>query len=185
MSLYISFLKDIIRLLGEILKELELTEGRATGIPTIQKKLRENGSAPATIETNDERSFFLIDIPCHPDFVGDDLSQVMSQVERADNKAFNEKLSQVVSQVVSQVKGADMEQVVAVFISLQKAMSMVELMEKFGQVNRTRFKRTCLDILINIGLATPTVPDKPNSRFQKYVLTEKGKSLIESVKKWK
>lgn len=175
------------RRLGEFLKELGLTEGRATGIPTIQKKLRENGSAPATIETNDERSFFMIDIPCHPDFVGDDLSQVvsqvMSQVEHIDNKDFNEKLSQVVSQVVSQVKGADLEQVIAVFISLQKAMSMAELMEKFGQVNRTRFKRTCLDILIHTGLATPTVPDKPNSRFQKYVLTEKGKSIIESVKR--
>lgn len=170
------------RRLGEFLKELGLTEGRATGIPTIQKKLRENGSAPATIETNDERSFFLIDIPCHPDFVGDDLSQVMSQVEHADNKDFNEKLSQVVSQVVSQVKGADLEQVIAVFISLQKAMSMAELMEMFGQVNRTRFKRTCLDILINTGLVTPTVPDKPNSRFQKYVLTEKGKQLLSECK---
>lgn len=31
------------RRLGEFLKELDLTEGRATGIPTIQKKLRENG----------------------------------------------------------------------------------------------------------------------------------------------
>lgn len=127
-----------------------------------------------TIETNEERSFFLIDIPCHPDFVGDDLSQVVSQVT-----------SQVVSQVVSQVKGADLEQVVKVFISLQKAISMAELMEMFSQVNRTRFKRTCLDILIQTGLATPTVPDKPNSRFQKYVLTEKGKSLIESVNKQK
>ena len=32
------------RRLGDFLKELNLTEGRATGIPTIQKKLRENGS---------------------------------------------------------------------------------------------------------------------------------------------
>ena len=58
------------RRLGEFLKELDLTEGRATGIPTIQEELRENGSSPATIETDEERTFFLIDIPCHPDFIG-------------------------------------------------------------------------------------------------------------------
>lgn len=62
---------------------------------------------------------------------------------------------------------------------------MAELMQMFRQVNRGRFKRTCLDLLIQTGLATPTIPDKPNSRFQKYVLTEKGKSLIESVNKQK
>lgn len=56
------------RRLGEFLKELELTEGRATGIPTIQQKLKENGSPRATIETDEERTFFLIDIPCNPYF---------------------------------------------------------------------------------------------------------------------
>ncbi len=59
------------RRLGEFLKELDLTEGRATGIPTIQDELRDNGSPQATIETDDERSYFLIDIPCHPDFIND------------------------------------------------------------------------------------------------------------------
>ena len=59
------------RRLGEFLKELDLTEGRATGIPTIQDELRRNGSPQATIETDDARSFFLIDIPCHPDFIAD------------------------------------------------------------------------------------------------------------------
>lgn len=53
------------RNLGEYLKELNLTEGRATGIPTIQKELQINGSPSATIETDEERSYFLIDIPCH------------------------------------------------------------------------------------------------------------------------
>lgn len=152
-------------------------------IPSFQRGYRwEEKFNGYAIETNEERSFFLIDIPCHPDFVGDDLSQVVSQVmpqvERADIKELNANLSQV----VSQVKGADLEQVVEVFILLQKAMSMAELMQKFRQVNRTRFKRTCLDILIQTGLATPTVPDKPNSRFQKYVLTEKGKQLLSECK---
>ena len=57
------------RRLGEFLKELELTEGRATGIPTIQDELRDNGSPQAVIETDEERSYFLIDIPCHPNFI--------------------------------------------------------------------------------------------------------------------
>lgn len=39
------------RRLGDFLKELDLTEGRATGIPTIQKSLRENGSDKAVIKT--------------------------------------------------------------------------------------------------------------------------------------
>ena len=67
------------RRLGEFLKELDLTEGRATGIPTIQKALADNGSPKATIETDEGRTFFLMDIPCHPDFVGD--VQVNVQVD--------------------------------------------------------------------------------------------------------
>lgn len=55
--------------LGDCLKELNLTEGRATGIPTIQDELRANGSSLATIETDEERSFFLIDLPCQSDMV--------------------------------------------------------------------------------------------------------------------
>jgi len=57
------------RRLGEFLKELDLTEGRATGIPTIQDELQANGSPVAKIETDEERTYFLIDIPCHPDFI--------------------------------------------------------------------------------------------------------------------
>ena len=56
------------RRLGDFLKELNLSEGRATGIPTIQDELRKNGSAPARIETDDERSYFLLEIPCRDGF---------------------------------------------------------------------------------------------------------------------
>ena len=62
------------RRLGEFLKELDLTEGRATGIPTIQEELEANGSPAAMIETDDERTYFLIDIPCHPYFVNKEIA---------------------------------------------------------------------------------------------------------------
>ena len=53
------------RRLGEYLKELDLTEGRSTGIPTIQNVLENNGSPRASVVTDDERTFFRITIPCH------------------------------------------------------------------------------------------------------------------------
>ena len=170
------------RRLGEFLKELELTEGRATGIPTIQRKLKNNGSASATIETDEDRAYFLIDIPCHPDFVEEDLSQVLSNVvsyvDILDNKQLKQKLSYVVSYVMSYVNGANLEYIFKVFVALQKETSLTELVAMYGQTNRSRFKRTTIDILIQTGLATPTILDKPKSRNQKYVLTEAGRQLI-------
>lgn len=53
------------RRLGEYLKELDLTEGRSTGIPTIQKELEKNGSPRAIVVTDEDRTFFRITIPCH------------------------------------------------------------------------------------------------------------------------
>ena len=69
------------RRLGEFLKELDLTEGRATGIPTVQEELEANGSPRATIETDEERTYFLIDIPCHPYFAKKEIEIYTSGVK--------------------------------------------------------------------------------------------------------
>ena len=42
-----------------------MTEGRSTGIPTIQNVLVNNGSPRANVVTDEERTFFRITIPCH------------------------------------------------------------------------------------------------------------------------
>jgi ATP-dependent DNA helicase RecG len=45
--------------IGEFLKELKLTEGKGTGIPTIKRALEMNGYQPASYDTDgDERRFF-------------------------------------------------------------------------------------------------------------------------------
>jgi len=178
------------RRLGEFLKELELTEGRATGIPTIQSKLKTNGSPSASIDTDENRAYFMIDIPCHPDFRNDDLSQVVSQVvsqvEMVDIKAIKDRLYQVVYQVVYQDayqdknlnQEIDLDLLYKVLVMVETPISKMELMKKLEIANRSRFKRKCLDILIQSLLVTPTIPDKPNSKYQKYTLTDKGRELI-------
>ena len=62
------------------LKELQMSEGRGTGIPTIQDELRRNGSGAAVIETNDERSYFLIGIPCREGFEDEPLNDKIKSV---------------------------------------------------------------------------------------------------------
>lgn len=54
------------RRIGEFLKELELTEGRSTGVPKILKAMRANGSPPPVFETDEERSSCVVRLPVHP-----------------------------------------------------------------------------------------------------------------------
>ena len=49
-----------------------------------------------------------------------------------------------------------------------------ELRAFAGWTNHTKFKNRILNPLIDDGLLEMTIPDKPNSRLQKYRLTDKG-----------
>lgn len=59
--------------LGEFLKELHLTEGRGTGFPTIHDELKANGSPDAQFFADEEHTYFMVVLPCHPEFVCDAL----------------------------------------------------------------------------------------------------------------
>lgn len=87
------------RRLGDFLKELGLTEGRATGIPTIQKHLRLNGNAPAKIETDEDRTYFLMTIPCRAGF--EDISLELSE---GQHLLFAEEFSRRLGQMSVQVE---------------------------------------------------------------------------------
>lgn len=76
------------RRLGEYLKELDLTEGRSTGIPTIQNVLETNGSPRASVITDEERTFFRITIPCH-----ENAGNIISDIAYKDNSLKKSKRS--------------------------------------------------------------------------------------------
>ena len=53
------------RRIGEFLKELELAEGRSTGIPKILRAMQQNGSPAPVFESDDDRTWFLVRLPVH------------------------------------------------------------------------------------------------------------------------
>ena len=190
--------------LGDFLKELDLSEGRATGIPTIQEELKKNGSPRAVIETDEGRTYFLIDIYCHHGFlqssnsrtavmttdlsqVCENLSQVLSQVYWADNQGSEDdsvpSLSQVCLKSVSSWNTrATLTLVAKTLEEVIEPKTMRELLDLMGQINRSRYMNLVVRPLIEMGYVTMTIPDQPNSSRQQYVLTPAGMQLLISNK---
>lgn len=82
------------RRLGEFLKELHLSEGRSTGVPTIQEKLEENGSPRATFETDEDRRATRVEIPIHPDFLSNIIENNVNSAQK-NERSLIEVLSEV------------------------------------------------------------------------------------------
>jgi ATP-dependent DNA helicase RecG len=135
------------RRIGEFLKELEMTEGRSTGIPKILKEMAANGSPAPLFETDDDRLSFVIRLPRHP------LALAPSP--------------QVTAQVTAQV-GALLDR-------LNGEMSRQAIQDAVGLTHREHFRKTYLAPALEAGVIEMTQPDKPNSRSQRYRLTDAGR----------
>lgn len=57
------------RRIGEFLKELDLTEGKATGFPVIRNAMKNNGSPEPEFFTDEERTIFQATLKIHPWFM--------------------------------------------------------------------------------------------------------------------
>ena len=51
---------------SKMLKELKLAEARGTGIRKVFKAMLRNGSPPPIYEFDDERTYFTVILPAHP-----------------------------------------------------------------------------------------------------------------------
>lgn len=194
------------RRLGDFLKELDLSEGRATGIPTIQKHLKMNGSRPAVIDTDEDRSYFLMTIPCRDGFeenVNLQSSESMSgleqileqwsvQVQEAvvqcviSNKV---KLGQILIQISVQVWDKSKSAIDKHKMCLAVIDTLCLLHEQshsakglntnlhFGEIYE--LKRKVLQPLVQLDLIRMTDPSKPTSSKQAYMLTAKGQELFD------
>ncbi len=155
------------RRIGEFLKELDLTEGRSTGIPKILRNMAANGSPAPEFETDDDRSSYLVRLPVHP------------KAERVTGEVQAQSGAQSPTQSPIQSPTQSEDAVERLLIALQEgASSPKELRTKLGLSHRPTFRENYLHPALEAGLIEPTIPDKPTSRLQKYRLTEKGRAAL-------
>lgn len=143
------------RRIGEFLKELRLTEGRGTGIPTIVKSLAENGSPIPIFDANEpERIHFIVEIPIHKKFIDQVSNQVSDQVS---------------------------DQVISILKHCLRPKSRQEILEFIGITNQTKnFNKHVLPLLQEKWIDLTNI-DNPKDRNQKYITTDLGKSFLGST----
>lgn len=59
------------RRIGDFFKDLDITEGKSTGIPTITAAMKANGSPAVKYDFDDSYSWFMATVPVHPVFLND------------------------------------------------------------------------------------------------------------------
>jgi ATP-dependent DNA helicase RecG len=146
------------RRIGEFLKELEFTEGRGTGVPKIRRSLKNNGSPDPIFHTDGVRQSFWTEIKIHPEFLKE--PEVTQQVARHVGRQVNRHVA---------------VQVIGYCMVPRKAS---EIRALIGLKDRESFQNNYLRPLIDEQLITLTIPDKPQSRLQQYVITDKGKAWL-------
>ena len=70
-------------------------------------------------------------------------------------------------------------EVVRMLKLLKGEMSRVELMSAFALKDEKHFRTHDQQVALALGVLVMTVPDQPNSRLQKYRLTQAGRRLLD------
>ena len=166
------------RRIGEFLKELNLTEGRNTGLPKLIREMRKNGSPKPKFKTDADRSYFAAILPIHTGAkaVKDAKSQVV------DNKTI-QITTQVTGQVTGQVSLSDspklldaQAQILLTFCESPRDRASIQA--RLGIKSRAHLSARYLTPLLNEGLIVMTNPNSPQSPTQKYRTTAQGLAAL-------
>lgn len=146
------------RRIGEFLKELRLTEGRGTGIPTIVKSLADNGSPAPIFDANEpERTHFIVEIPKHSAF------ETFSSFDGQSNDQVSDQVSDQVISLIQFCKAPKSRQEILAFLGLAN--------------HSVNFKRH-VEPLIELNYLDYTIKENLRDRNQKYATTDLGKSVL-------
>jgi len=163
------------RRIGEFLKELELSEGRGTGIPKILESMRANGSAEPVFETDAERTSFLVRLRLRPP---PKVEPVVSS-ETATHPDGTLGKDKVMPKVEPRVVGRmNVSLVRAVLVACQEPRRPSELHHLLGIRDRMVLLYGHLVPLMEQGWIARTQPMSPNSPTQRYVITAAGREWL-------
>jgi predicted HTH transcriptional regulator len=135
---------------------------KSTGITKILKALEANGSPLPIFETNDNRDYLITTFKVHEGFNQNELPGISMYAGNSDGTM------QDTMQVAMQDNMQD-KRFVETLEYCTVPRTRDEVQQHLGMANRDHFRKTILKPLIDSGKLKMTIPDKPNSRNQRYV----------------
>ncbi|WP_026713744.1 Fic family protein [Flavobacterium daejeonense] len=194
------------RRIGDLLKELRLTEGRGTGFPTIRNAMAENNSSEPVFETDEQSTYFLslllakeqknssiekvpfTNLEELSHFLNTLSDQANDQAEPNKNKALeilsnwnNHASDQASDQAVQIIESNLNDKIISILSILNQPKKRAEILENLGLTNHSRNRERYLDPLVNLGWVEMTIPEKPTHQDQKYKLTIQGEILYNLI----
>jgi len=132
------------RRLGDFLKELDLTEGKATGIPRIKKALKENGSPVPILDFDEERTYFEVDFIIHPAFNGKNNINISDKSIRLNKstETLKESASLILSIIKINPNITASEIALELNISSRAAQKQIANLKSLGIIERVGSKKT-------------------------------------------
>ena len=161
------------RRIGDFLKELELTEGRSTGIPKIHGAMARNGSPPPVLLTDEEHTYFRIELLIHPVFIGMNGVKAEDEAEEAEDEA-----EEAEDEAGVKLNETELEILQALCDGPQKTK---EIMAALGLSSASGALWKAIKRLDGLGLIVLTIPGKPRSGKQQRKLTERGRKVLAKV----
>lgn len=146
------------RRVGDFLKELKLTEGRATGFPTIYNSMSQNGSPLPVFETDNNFTYFLAILAIHPDFL------IPFGIVQEEQESMNTPKTL---------------KILAFCITPRKRN---EIFEAINMSAQTKNYKKHVEPLVDKGWLAFTEQASHQSPQQKYYTTTAGKTILENAR---
>ena len=187
------------RRIGEFLKELDLAEGRSTGIPKILRAMRENGSPAPLFEGDADRTWFLTRLPIREQAYREPTGQDTEQEAEYDTQQdTGPDAPQVTEQDAQQGTPQDTLQdtpqdtpqdgghvtvhVEHLVAALAGEMSRAQLQAVMGLRDRNHFASAYLRPALDAGMIEMALPGKATSRNQRYRRTADGEAMAQRTR---
>lgn len=162
------------RRIGEFLKELHLTEGRGTGLPTIRRAMAENGSPAPTFETDEGRTYFTTTLPIHPALAPKQENArkpTLAGTEGGDDDSMKP------SGGIPETLTAD-PRVQAILRFCREPRGAKDIMKHVGMSSAYHFRTVYLKPMLEAGLLRYTRPESPRAKNQAYLTTPHGETAV-------
>lgn len=194
------------RRIGDLLKELHLTEGRGTGFPTIRNAMKENNSPEPVFETDEQSTYFLSVLQAKEQIITavenipfnnlEELSHFLNKLSDQVNdqdKPSDSKESEVLKNALARLNDQASDQatqiiesqlndkVLAILNVLEEPKKRVEILAHIGLRNHSDNREKYLDPLVKLGWIEMTIPEKPTHKDQKYKRTIQGEILYNLI----